>query len=465
MMNPLEPTPVARIPLHPAQHAFLHGTALFRAFCGGIGSGKTWAGAYDLIRRAKAGRLYLVVAPTYAMLSDATFRSFLALAEELGLAAPGQVKRSTPPSIRLRTGAEVLFRSTDDPDRLRGQNLSGVWMDEASQMHVDAFNILIGRLREAGELGWLSATFTPKGRQHWTYETFGSGGPNTALYQARTADNPFLAAEFHGNVRQQYTTAQAEQDLDGQFIDAGDSMFRRPWFTLVDAAPAVQARVRYWDLAATEARPGTDPDWTVGVLMGRSEDCQYYIEDVRRERATPGGVELLVRQTAESDGNDVPIVIEREPGSAGVAWAERFVQVLAGYAVTFQRPTGSKTTRAAPLAAQAEHGNVLLVRGAWVKQFLNEFEVFPAGRHDDQVDATAGAFSCLVRRVPYKVDGPLMVWPDPNLVREGRFTADGHLIDPNNQLSERDQIIARILAEDDDEPPFGFGWDTTRPSW
>jgi hypothetical protein len=38
--------------LHPAQQAFLKSDALYRAFCGGIGSGKNWAGSYDLIRRA-----------------------------------------------------------------------------------------------------------------------------------------------------------------------------------------------------------------------------------------------------------------------------------------------------------------------------------------------------------------------------------------------------------------------------
>src|SRR5215472_14617469 len=104
-------SPTARtIRLHPAQRDFLQSSALFRAFCGGIGSGKTWAGSYDLIRRAKAGRLYLVVAPTYSMLSDATFRMFLSLADELGIIEPGDVKRSAAPSIRLRTGAEVLFR-------------------------------------------------------------------------------------------------------------------------------------------------------------------------------------------------------------------------------------------------------------------------------------------------------------------------------------------------------------------
>jgi hypothetical protein len=66
------------VQLHGAQRDFLRSEALYRAFCGGIGSGKSWAGSYDLIKRAKAGRLYMVVAPTYQMLSDSTLRSFLA---------------------------------------------------------------------------------------------------------------------------------------------------------------------------------------------------------------------------------------------------------------------------------------------------------------------------------------------------------------------------------------------------
>src|SRR5262245_9997606 len=166
-----------RIKLHPAQRDFLRSSALFRALVGGIGSGKSWAGAYDMLRRAKPGRLYCVVSPSYGMLSDSTFRSFETLARQLGVADRDDVKKSAPPAIRLKTGAEVLFRSADDPERLRGPNLSGVWMDEASLMAVEAFTILIGRLREGGEQGWLSATFTPKGLSHWTFETFATGRP------------------------------------------------------------------------------------------------------------------------------------------------------------------------------------------------------------------------------------------------------------------------------------------------
>ena len=129
------------------QHLFLESKALLRAFVGGIGSGKSYIGALDVIRRSKPDRLYLVTAPTYPMLADATFRSLQGLAQELGLVGIGDVKQSPPPSIKLRTGAEILFRSTDNPETLRGPNLSGVWMDEASLSKQEAFDILIGRLR------------------------------------------------------------------------------------------------------------------------------------------------------------------------------------------------------------------------------------------------------------------------------------------------------------------------------
>jgi predicted phage terminase large subunit-like protein len=386
--------------LHPAQQAFVHSDAAFRAFCGGIGSGKTWAGAYDLIRRALPGRLYMVIAPTYAMLSDATFRGFLGLAQELGLVDPGEVKRSAPPSLRLRTGAEVLFRSGDEPDRLRGPNLSGAWLDEASLMPADVFAVAIGRLREAGEQGWLTATFTPKGRRHWTYETFATGRPDTALFSARTADNPFLPAGFDATVRRQYTAALASQELEGQFLDQGGALFQRHWFAVVDRAPPLARRVRAWDLAATpkDEAGARDLDWTAGVLLGRDAAGTYYVLDVRRLRGTPRQVEALVRRTAEADGRQVPIWMEQEPGSAGVAVIDHYLRLLAGFRFRGERSTGSKADRALPLAAQAEGGAVKLLRGAWNRDFLDELELFPFGAHDDIVDGTALAFGRLATR-------------------------------------------------------------------
>lgn len=212
------------------QQKFLQSPCAWRAFCGGIGSGKSFIGALDMIRRAKPGRLYLVTAPTYPMLSDASFRSFVDVAMMIGCVNPSDIKRSPPPSIKLVNGSEVLFRSTDNPDMLRGPNLSGVWMDEASLSKKEAFDILVGRLREGGDQGWGTATFTPKGKLHWTYKVFGSGQQDTELIRATSSENPFLPKGFVEGVRKRYTTQQADQELGGAFIGDGGNHYRpREW--------------------------------------------------------------------------------------------------------------------------------------------------------------------------------------------------------------------------------------------
>jgi len=181
-------------------------------------------------------------------------------------------------------------------------------------------------------------------------------------------------------------------------LPPGGLLFNRQWLPIVDAAPADCRQVRYWDLAATEAVRGSDPDYTAGCLMGE-KDGVYYVQDVRRLRGTPMQVEALVRQTAELDGHSVRVWMEQEPGSAGVNTIDHYTRrVLSGYTFRGNRATGSKSERAAPLASQAEAGNVRLVRGAWCGAFLDELEAFPLGAKDDQVDAASGAFEKLQRR-------------------------------------------------------------------
>lgn len=255
------------IKVYPKQLQFLQSKALWRAFVGGIGSGKSFIGALDMIRRSKPGRLYLVTAPTYPMLSDASFRSFIDVADMLGVVNHAEIKSSPPPSIKLRTGAEVLFRSTDDPERLRGPNLSGWWMDEASLSKRDAFDILIGRLRGGGEMGWGTATFTPKGKQHWTYKVFGSGEADTELIHARTDENVFLPPEFVANVRKKYTAQQIKQELGGEFIDSGGNhYFPGSWPRYTDTGDAYRIRDgdRWRHVRKAECSRMITLDWAMG---------------------------------------------------------------------------------------------------------------------------------------------------------------------------------------------------------
>ncbi len=382
------------IDLHASQAAFCHSQALYRGFVGGRGAGKSFIGAYDLIRRARPGRLYGVYAPSYPMMRDATMRTFMQLARQFRYLREW---RKSDNQVVLGNGAEVLFRSLDDPERARGPNLSGSWIDESSLVDRSSFDIIIAALREGGEQGWLSATFTPKGKSHWTYDTFGQGREDTELFRARTADNPFLPADFAATIAKQYTSTLAAQELLGEFVDIEGALASREWFKVVDTAPADCTWIRSWDFAATEKTVNsTDPDFTAGVKMGRSGDA-FYIGHMVHQRSGPGALEKLVEQTAVSDGHGIPIVMEQEGGSAGKLFTTAFIRHMAGWPIRALPSTGDKVTRAMPWLAQAQAGNVHLVRGQWVSDFLDEVAAFPIGAHDDQVDAVSGAFGQLAR--------------------------------------------------------------------
>jgi len=67
-------------------------------------------------------------------------------------------------------------------------------------------------------MGTLSATFTPKGLTHWTYDVFGKPTPGVFLIHARTDENPFLPSEFVDTAKQHHAGLRADQELGGRFV-------------------------------------------------------------------------------------------------------------------------------------------------------------------------------------------------------------------------------------------------------
>jgi predicted phage terminase large subunit-like protein len=168
-------------------------------------------------------------------------------------------------------------------------------------------------------------------------------------------------------------------------------MFKKAWFPVVRAVPLGTRFVRGWDLAATEGAG----DWTAGVKIGPQKNGRFLIADVRRDRLSSAGVERLLINTASQDGYETMISIPQDPGQAGKSQASYYVQQLAGYTIRATPESGSKETRAGPLAAQAEAGNVDILEGAWNDAFFDELCIFPNGTKD-QVDAASRAFNELV---------------------------------------------------------------------
>lgn len=187
------------------------------------------------------------------------------------------------------------------------------------------------------------------------------------------------------------TYAEAAQ-LQQRPAPRGGGLFKRESFQVVDRAPENGRVVRGWDLAAST---GHRAAYTVGVKLMLSYG-KLYILDVFRKRGTPGEVEDAIRTCAQQDGRTVAISIPQDPGQAGKAQKSRLAALLHGYNVHFSPETGAKDDRAIPVAAQAEAGNVCIVRGPWNDAFLAEAQMFPAGEFKDQVDALSRAYAYLL---------------------------------------------------------------------
>ena len=301
---------------------------------------------------------------------------------------------------RSTSGVRPYVRATTNPDADSWvARLIGWWIDPATGLAIrERGGALRWFARIAGRLAWAdsAAELTaahPRVRPK-----------SLTFIPANLADNRILETadpDYRANL-EALPIVERERLLGGNWkvrATAG-ALFRREWFPVVEAVPAGGRVVRAYDLAATEKKSlSDDPDWTATLRVRRVPDPidgragTFYIESVRRLRGSAAAVEMLILSTASQDGAGVSIRLPQDPGQAGKAQADTYIRKLAGYDVRAAPVTGDKVTRAGPASAQAEAGNIRLLRGSWNDEFLDELEAFPTGRHDDWVDALADAIN------------------------------------------------------------------------
>lgn len=426
------------------QLEFLSTRANIAGYGGSAGGGKTYALLLDAMRN--------VAVPAY---EGVIFRRTMeqvrtagGLWDESSNLYPivGGVPREQQADWRFPKGGKVRFEHLQherDKIQYQGAQIAFMGFDELTHFTESQFFYMLSRNRSTcGVIPYIRCTFNPDA-QSWVKRFFApwvdsqyedkaasgeirhfirkgdqivwvpAGTPNSksvTFVRSSIHDNKILLSKDPCYLASLMAMAYVDRRrlLDGDWdIVEGGNMFRREWFGVpVDAAPATMRLCRYWDLAASEAdEPGKDPDWTAGVLMGRDIRGIFYVVDVLRLRATPLNVESLITQTAALDRamwGQVAIRMEQEPGSSGVNTIAHYNRLLAGYDFAPNKTTGSKATRAKPLSAQVEAGNVKIKSAPWNNEFLNECAAFPPlSGHDDQVDAASGALEELAFGVPF----------------------------------------------------------------
>jgi len=189
-------------------------------------------------------------------------------------------------------------------------------------------------------------------------------------------------------------------------IPPGGGMFKVDNFSIIDTLPydpgSEKCRtVRYWDKAGTDRSKNKNAAYTCGVKMtkiGKGSHAKLVIEDVKRGQWATEKREHIIRSTAEADGHHVGIFHEQEPGSGGKDSAKATTTNLMGFTAKPDRPSGNKVYRADPYSVQVNNGNVILMRGSWNTEFVEEHRFFPNSKFKDQVDAASGAFSKLTAK-------------------------------------------------------------------
>lgn len=171
--------------------------------------------------------------------------------------------------------------------------------------------------------------------------------------------------------------------------------FRKSFFETVKVPPRRTKKVRYWDRAATKKNDTNDPDYTVGLKLEKDEDGIIYVTDMVRIQESPLKVQQAIKNTASHDGIETQIGVEQDPGQAGVSEVDYLLRQLAGFRAKAYKVSSDKVTRCLPASSQAEAGNIKILEAKWNEDFFKELENFPEAKHDDIVDALAGAFGML----------------------------------------------------------------------
>lgn len=310
------------------------------------------------------------------------------------------------------SGARIAFgylNNTNDYLRYKGSEFQFIGMDEVTEIRENDYRYLFSRLRRpaSGELSKVPLRMRAASNPapNWVRQRFIVEGTDTGriFVPSKLTDNPGIDADSYRQA------LSALDPIERRRLEMGDwwattlgTIFDRTNFVIIDPSEVPQVlssarAIRFWDLAASEPTPSNpDPDWTVGTLMLFDQGIAYVL-DVRRQRVKNEKVEQLIAQTAYEDGHSVSIRIEQEPGSSGKALIDQYARyVLPGFDFAGIRSTGDKLTRARPFGAAVANGNVRVVRGPWLTEWLDEFSSFPeACDHDDQVDSAVGAFSYL----------------------------------------------------------------------
>jgi predicted phage terminase large subunit-like protein len=173
---------------------------------------------------------------------------------------------------------------------------------------------------------------------------------------------------------------------------ARGGMIKAAWFPRFKPGdlPAFDCVVQSWD---TANKPSEFADYSVCTTWG-VKGSRFYLLDVMRKKLS---YPELKRAVVAQDRLFRPQTIVIEDKASGTQLIQDLIEAGLSH-VARHAPDGDKVMRLHAQTATIENGFVLLPdEGPWLADYLAELTLFPAGRHDDQVDSTSQVLAWMKR--------------------------------------------------------------------
>ena len=166
---------------------------------GGGGSGKSVFAGRKVLERCvtEPGHRFLVCRKVARTLRESCFRQ---LAGQIGEHYPDAGARVLAGDLRITfpNGSEILFAGLDDVEKLKSiYSITGIWIEEASELLESDFNQLDIRLRgETRFYKQIILTFNPVSMLHWLKRRFfDTPDDRVRTHESTYKDNRFLDEE------------------------------------------------------------------------------------------------------------------------------------------------------------------------------------------------------------------------------------------------------------------------------
>jgi len=266
------------IELSDPQYDFLYANESTTLFCGGVGSGKTFAGAIWAIEMALnfPNCRGLITANTHSQLRKATLAEVFSICTELGI----KYKYLVNQNRLFIHDSEILCYSMENPDNLAGPTVGWWWGDEAAFYKQLAFDKGSARVRDPKGPGQIKFTTTPNGF-NWLFEYF-VGKPSTKkkVVYSKTADNTTLGSDYLERLTGQYDTKMAQQELEGQFVNMNSGQV---YYAFDRNKHVKQIDIRPQDLLMVGLDFNVHP--LCGVFVAKRGEMIYVIDELYLENS------------------------------------------------------------------------------------------------------------------------------------------------------------------------------------